>query len=184
MIIKSDGKDYSFPDYILSNLDIRDLSNKINTKIPQDIFNPLLNDLDCTKDYGYGRIMMTTYPMYARNITAYIYVLDELLYTEKIIDIEEYDSWVRKLIERHLKNIDFENNNPYTPPVSKSKRQKRKVVTYKTKDLITGEDTFLVQDIKSKKYKVNKNPHILDKVKPYKGRSLSEMYFDFNSKDD
>ena len=80
------------------------------------------------------------------------------------------------------KNIKFEINNPYIPPITKSKKSKRKIITYKTKDLITGEDTFLIQDIKTKKYKVNKDPNILNKHKKYTGRDLSEMYFDFTNK--
>ena len=85
---------------------------------------------------------------------------------------------------KDFKNIEFEINNPYIPPITKSKKSKRKIITYKTKDLITGEDTFLIQDIKTKKYKVNKNPNVLDKPKKYTGRNLSEMYFDFTNKEE
>ena len=82
------------------------------------------------------------------------------------------------------KTIKIEINNPYITTITKSKKSKRKIITYKTKDLITGEDTFLIQDIKTKKYKVNKNPNALDKPKKYTGRNLSEMYFDFTNKEE
>ena len=160
MTIIIDEKEYSFPDYTLNYLDYRDLDNRIKTKIPQDIFNSLLNDLDCTKEFSCGRPMMTNYPMYARNINAYFYILETLNYTE---NNDEYKEYINKLIDIHTKNIKFEINNPYIPP-------------------ITGEDTFLIQDIKTKKYKVNKDPNILNKHKKHTGRDLSEMYFDFTNK--
>lgn len=181
MTIIIDEKEYSFPDYTLNYLDYRDLDNCIKTKIPQDIFNSLLNDLDCTKEFSCGRPMMTNYPMYARNINAYFYILETLNYTE---NNDEYKEYINKLIDVHTKNIKFEINNPYIPPITKSKKSKRKIITYKIKDLITGEDTFLIQDIKTKKYKVNKNPNVLDKPKKYTGRDLSEMYFDFTNKEE
>lgn len=181
MTIIIDEKEYSFPDYTLNYLDYRDLDNRIKTKSPQDIFNSLLNDLDCTKEFSCGRPMMTNYPMYARNINAYFYILETLNYTE---NSDEYKEYINKLIDVHTKNIKFEINNPYITTITKSKKSKRKTITYKTKDLITGEDTFLIQDIKTRKYKVNKNPNALDKPKKYTGRNLSEMYFDFTNKEE
>ena len=164
MTIIIDEKEYSFPDYTLNYLDYRDLDNRIKTKIPQDIFNSLLNDLDCTKEFSCGRPMMTNYPMYARNINAYFYILETLNYTE---NNDEYKEYINKLIDVHTKNIKFEINNPYIPPITKSKKSKRKIITDKTK-----------------KYKVNKNPNVLDKPKKYTGRNLSEMYFDFTNKEE
>ena len=124
---------------------------------------------------------MTNYPMYARNINAYFYILETLNYTE---NNDEYKEYINKLIDVHTKNIKFEINNPYITTITKSKKSKRKTITYKTKDLITGEDTFLIQDIKTKKYKVNKDPNILNKHKKHTGRDLSEMYFDFTNKEE
>ena len=89
MTIIIDEKEYSFPDYTLNYLDYRDLDNRIKTKIPQDIFNSLLNDLDCTKEFSCGRPMMTNYPMYARNINAYFYILETLNYTENSDEYKE-----------------------------------------------------------------------------------------------
>ena len=105
MTIIIDEKEYSFPDYTLNYLDYRDLDNRIKTKIPQDIFNSLLNDLDCTKEFSCGRPMMTNYPMYARNINAYFYILETLNYTE---NNDEYKEYINKLIDVHTKNIKFE----------------------------------------------------------------------------
>ena len=104
--------------------------------------------------------------------------------SDKMESFIYYKEYINKLIDVHTKNIKFEINNPYIPPITKSKKSKRKIITYKTKDLITGEDTFLIQDIKTKKYKVNKNPNALDKPKKYTGRNLSEMYFDFTNKEE
>lgn len=63
--------------------------------------------------------MMTNYPMYARNINAYFYILETLNYTE---NNDEYKEYINKLIDVHTKNIKFEINNPYIPSITKSKK--------------------------------------------------------------
>ena len=40
----------------------------------------------------------------------------------------------------------------------------------------------IIPDRSTGKYKVNKDPNILNKHKKYTGRDLSEMYFDFTNK--
>ena len=113
MTIIIDEKEYSFPDYTLNYLDYRDLDNRIKTKIPQDIFNSLLNDLDCTKEFSCGRPMMTNYPMYARNINAYFYILETLNYTENndnwyfYIEIMKVKYKYDKVIYRRLNRKDL-----------------------------------------------------------------------------
>ena len=52
--------------------------------------------------------MMTNYPMYARNINAYFYILETLNYTE---NNDEYKEYINKLIDVHTKNIKFEIND-------------------------------------------------------------------------
>lgn len=147
MTIIIDEKEYSFPDYTLNYLDYRDLDNRIKTKIPQDIFNSLLNDLDCTKEFSCGRPMMTNYPMYARNINAYFYILETLNYTE---NNDEYKEYINKLIDVHTKNIKFEINNPYIPPITKSKNLKEKLLLIKLKILLLEKILFLYKILKLK----------------------------------
>lgn len=171
MIIKLKDIEYNFPDYNLNYLDIKDLENRISVKDYNDILDSLLNDLDCTREFSCGRPMMTTYPMYARNINAYMYILDQ---AGALVDYTDYDKYIEKLIQRHKSNIEFENANPYIEPVIKKKQIKRKTIKYKTKDLITGEDSYLIEDIKTKKHIVRKNTDIIK----------SGIHFDFNSKDE
>lgn len=153
MTIIIDEKEYSFPDYTLNYLDYRDLDNRIKTKIPQDIFNSLLNDLDCTKEFSCGRPMMTNYPIYARNINAYFYILETLNYTE---NNDEYKEYINKLIDVHTKNIKFEINNPYIPPITKSKNLKEKLLLIKLKILLLEKILFLYKILKLKNIKLIK----------------------------
>ena len=94
------------------------------------------------------------------------------------------EKWISKLIERHKENLLFEQNNPYTPPTPKKKQVKRgKIVKYKTHDLITGEDAYLLENTKTKKHVIRKNPDALDKIKKSKVEiPLNMMTFNFSKK--
>ena len=153
MTIIIDEKEYSFPDYTLNYLDYRDLDNRIKTKIPQDIFNSLLNDLDCTKEFSCGRPMMTNYLMYARNINAYFYILKTLNYTE---NSDEYKEYINKLIDVHTKNIKFEINNPYIHLLLNLKNLKEKLLLIKLKILLLEKILFLYKILKLKNIKLIK----------------------------
>ena len=70
------------------------------------------------------------------------------------------------------------------------KNLKEKLLLIKLKILLLEKILFLYKILKLKnflsniKYKVNKNPNVLDKPKKYTGRNLSEMYFDFTNKEE
>lgn len=97
--------------------------------------------------------MMTNYPMYARNINAYFYILETLNYTE---NNDEYKEYINKLIDVHTKNIKFEINNPYIPPITKSKNLKEKLLLIKLKILLLEKILFLYKILKLKNIKLIK----------------------------
>lgn len=174
MIIDYDNETYELPDHNLNHHDIRTLDKDLLEKPYEEILTVLLHDLDCTREFSCGRPMMTDYPMYARHINAYLYILDNTT-------IADTNYWIRLLIELHKGNIRFEEENPYTPPAPKQKKSKRKIAKYKTKDLITGEDAYLLEDTQTKRHVVRKNADALDRVK--KNKSVVPMeYMTFNFK--
>lgn len=189
MIIDYNGETYEFPDHNLNHLDYRELNRRLQSDITSNILTDLLKDMDCTREYSCGRPMMTDYPMYARHIQAYLYVISSIKEDsdDEIVNINlkrNKDLWIGKLIKRHKENILFEQNNPYVPPISKKKQIKRgKIVKYKTHDLITGEDAYLLEDTKTKKHIIRKNPDALDKIKKSKVEvPLNMMTFNFTKK--
>lgn len=189
MIIDYNGETYEFPDYNLNHLDYRYLNRRIQSEIPRTILTDLLKDMDCTREYSCGRPMMTDYPMYARHVQAYLYILSSIKEDRdnEFVNInvrKNKELWLGELIERHKENLLFEQNNPYIPPIPKKKQVKRgKIAKYKTHDLITGEDAYLLEDTKTKKHVVRKNPDVLDKIKKSKVEvPLNMMTFNFSKK--
>lgn len=189
MIIDYNGETYEFPDHNLNHLDYRDLNRKLQSEITSSILTTLLKDMDCTREYSCGRPMMTDYPMYARHVQAYLYIISSIKADsdDEVVNINlraNKEKWISKLIERHKENLLFEQNNPYTPPAPKKKQVKRgKIVKYKTHDLITGEDAYLLENTKTKKHVIRKNPDALDKIKKSKVEiPLNMMTFNFSKK--
>lgn len=189
MIIDYKGETYEFPDHTLTHLDYRSLNRDIQSELPATILNDLLNSLDCTKEFSCGRPMMTEYPMYARHINAFLYVVSSIKEDseDEAVNInikQNKEDWISKLIARHKENLLFEKNNPYISPTPKKKQKSHgKIIKYKTKDLITGEDAYLLEDTKTKKHVIRKNPNALDEIRKAKSEiPLNMMTFNFNKK--
>lgn len=180
MKIQFNNQEYEFPDYTLTEFDIKKIERKYLHKEENEIFDEILKDLDCTKELLCGRPMMTTYPMYAYVINSYLYLLNKVQTNneENLFGVKfDANDWIEKLIQRHQDNITFEKEHPYKEivPLNKNKTKNKRIVSYKTKDLFTGEDSYLIEDTKTRKRIVNKNPDCLTKhVVP-----LSAMKFNF-----
>ena len=184
--------DYPKVDYMYwrSCIDVKN-DNDIIT-----ILNDKLKDLDCTKEYSCGRPMMINYSSYTSTISNYCYYLYKL--TNQII----YNTYINKLIDRHIKNIVFEYEYPYVPPVSKKKSttKKKKLPPNKffkqvTHDLFTGKEKYNYINPRTKEEINSDNPNMLDELNAPKkkerkksikikevGVSISAMTFSFKKK--
>lgn len=161
-----------FPTYNLTHLDIRQLNKDLATIDGTKILEDLLSNLDCTKEYSCGRPMMTHYPMYARHIAAFLYVIDRIEFKQQYQNKRDY--YLDLLEKRHINNLKFEKDNPYTEPTKSKTKQKVKTRTYKSKDLFTGEDVIL--DSKGKRVK--------EPVKPKKKIIIFKDMFKINFNND
>lgn len=157
-----------FPTYNLTHLDIRQLNKDLSTIDATKILDDLLSNLDCTKEYSCGRPMMTHYPMYARHIAAFLFVIDRIEFKQQYQD--KYNYYLELLEKRHNDNLKFEKENPYIEPVKSKTKQKTPTRTYKSKDLFTGEDVILD----------NKGKRVKETVKPKKKVIIFKDMFKIN----
>ena len=97
-----------FDDYItkLDKIDINILNNNIVEKGIENYLSLLLVYLDCSRIINNMRMMQTIGYPYKRYISIYLYILDNIL------DNDKYSEYEDKLISLHLKNLDFEKENP------------------------------------------------------------------------
>ena len=156
------------------------------------ILNNILYDLNCTREISCGRVLMTHYPMYNIRLSNYYYYLLRL--DNQIL----YNTYIDKLIKRHLDNIIFEYEHPYIksnidkPKNKPSKKQiPNKFIKQVTTDLFTGETIYIYENFKTGEVIESKNPNLLDelnaskkkerpkKVK-YVGVPLDAMTFSFD----
>lgn len=152
-----------------------------------NILNNILNNLDCTKEFECGRPMMTIYFAYKDTLQEYYYYLVKL--NNQII----YNTYLDKLIKRHIDNIQFEYSNPL-PVKSKSKRSKRakampdKFIKYKSKDLFTGKDVYFYENEHRGDVIKSDNPNLKDILNKSKkkvkhiGVPMEAMTFNFKKK--
>ena len=97
-----------FDDYNieLNKKNIRMLNNEIVEKGVENYISILLVYLDCSRIINNMRMMQTIGYTYKRYISTYIYILNN------IIDKNKYSEYVNNLISLHLKNLDYEKENP------------------------------------------------------------------------
>lgn len=190
----------------IDNLDIKDLKldyfnwkSIINCKTDNDIINVLntkLKELDCTKEYSYGRTMMVNSFIYDTTMSNYYY------YLIKLNNQFLYNIYVNKLINRHIKNIIFEYNYPYIEnknknqnKIKKKKRPINKFVKYVTFDMFTNKEIFVYENPFTKEIIESDNPNLLDELNAPKkkerkksikikeiGVPISAMTFNFKKK--
>lgn len=153
----------------------RSIVNKHNT-YDDTIFIRYLNDLDCTKEYDFGRPMMLSNSRYKDIINEYFYFLIKL--DNPIL----YNFYVDALIKRHLDNIDFETNNPYIKPedkkIVKSKSKKKSIpniyIRQETTDLFTGETKYIYENLKTKDSFTSSDPNLLEELNAKKKKVKSK----------
>ena len=90
----------------LDKFDIEMLNNNIVEKGIENYLSLLLVYLDCSRIINNMRMMQTIGYTYKRYISTYIYILNNLL------DKNKYSEYVNNLISLHLKNLDYEKENP------------------------------------------------------------------------
>lgn len=161
-----------------------------------NILDDVLKDLDCTIEYDYGRLRMTTYPIYNMNLSKYYFYLSRI--TNQFI----YNKYVDKVIKRHIDNLVFEHEHPYVPPISKKKSttKKKKLPPNKffkqvSHDLFTGKEKYIYTNPRTREEIMSDNPDMLDKLNTPKkkerrksikikqtGVPISAMTFSFKKK--
>lgn len=152
--------------------------SSINCKTDKDIvkvLDDILTKLDCTKEYECGRPMMTTLFNYTNTMSDYYY------YLLKLVNYITYNTYLDKLIQRHIDNIIFEYEHPYAPKqVGKKKRNSKKrtikneFVRHKTFDLFTGVEKFIYTNNKTGEEVESSNPNLLKELNTKKKKTKSK----------
>lgn len=153
------------------------------------ILDKILDNLNCKRVYEGKRVIMTTYPVYQMFINEYYY------YLIKMANQFIYNQYFDKLINCHIDNILFEIMNtfvqaPVKPyPKIKNKLPENKFIKYTTKDIFTGKETYIYENLRTLEKISSNNPNLLEelnaskkkKVKKKKevGVPISSMTFSF-----
>ena len=98
----------TFKDYLieLDKSDINILNQEVVEKGVEGYLSLLLVYLDCSRIINNMRMMQTIGYPYRVYISRYVYILDNIL------NKDNYNEYINKLISLHLKNLDFEKENP------------------------------------------------------------------------
>lgn len=99
-------KDFDCYNIKLDKFDINMLNNEVVEKGIENYLSLLLVYLDCSRIINNMRMMQTIGYPYKRYISIYIYILNNIL------DSDKYSEYENKLITLHLKNLDYEKENP------------------------------------------------------------------------
>ena len=172
--------------------------NCIDVKNDNDIIailNDKLKDLDCTKEYSYGRPMMTNYFSYtspthssASNNALIIFILvvspntlntsaisNYCYYLYKLTNQIIYNTYIDKLINRHIKNIVFEYEHPYIQNHIKYRKESKKkklppnkFIKYTTLDMFTNKKIYIYENARTKEKIESNNPDLLDELNAIK----------------
>lgn len=156
-----------------------------------NILDNILIKLDCTKETAYGRVCTTTCFMYNDSLSEYYFYLIKL--RNQFI----YNSYIDKIIKRHVDNIIYEHNLSVDTTVVKSKPVKIKKKSIPNKfvkrvsiDMFTGEEIYYYINLKTNEEVRSTNPNLLDELNTSKkkvkkkeiGVPISAMTFNFNLK--
>lgn len=153
------------------------------------VLKNILNSLDCTKEYGCGRPMMTTFVMYNSFMNDYYY------YLLKLDNYIIYNKYLDILIDRHVQNIIFEYAHPCIPKQvgknkcnSKKRTIHNKFIKQESIDMFTGEKKYFYTNPKTGEEYESSNPDFLSELKQRKKKEkapkrgavpISAMTFNF-----
>ena len=99
-------KDFDDYNIELDKFDIKMLNNEVVEKGVENYLSLLLVYLDCSRIINNMRMMQTIGYPYKRYISIYLYILNNILNNDK------YSEYENKLISLHIKNLDYEKENP------------------------------------------------------------------------
>lgn len=99
----------------LNDRDRQTIDSRVAEKGIENYLSQQLIYLDCTRVINNMRMMQTIGYPYQREISSYLYVLEN--YSSSITCPDDYDKnpdeyWIDKLIERHQANLEYEKDNP------------------------------------------------------------------------
>ena len=109
----------------LDNSDINMIDRRVGEKGIEQYLNQQLVYLDCSRVIQGMRMMQTIGYPYKREISSYIYALDNSEFKDK----GDISVWKDKLIERHEANLTYEKENPpvwYDGKPKKTNKRKQK----------------------------------------------------------
>lgn len=160
---KSINVEFNVPN--IEYFDWQRLNNCLTDEDIVFVLEDYLTKLDCTIEYSSGRPMMTTYPMYQNHKDMYYY------YLLKIKNQYLYNLYLDKLCQKEYNNIVFELEHPYRVKQEKTntKSKVKKTIPNKfvkaiTKDLFTGEEIYVYENLKTGEIIKSKNPDLLDEL--------------------
>ena len=100
----------------LDDADRAIINKRVGEKGIEEYLNQQLVYLDCSRIIQGMRMMQTIGYPYKREISSYIYALENLVnfLTVEDSDISKFnkEEWINKLIERHQDNLEYEKENP------------------------------------------------------------------------
>lgn len=165
----------------LDDRDIRYINHAIGKSTMANVIESYIKDLDCTTIYPDGyRPRQTINYGYRITLSSIEYILDKAYlilehYPEKVKSYTDYrNSIIKRIIDIHEKNLDFERRNPVR---HYSKESKKRLRVNQSKDVFTGKpidvSTGIAKAIKPKKETIAQR-----KAKLLGGKAVS---FAFNS---
>jgi hypothetical protein len=112
-------------DYIIEvdKVDVNIIKQNIEDKGLEGYLNKQLEYLDCSRIINNRRMMQTIGCPYCREISCYLYALDNCVNFMTCDEPIKFDKayWVNKLIALHIKNLKYEESNP---PIWYNKKNK------------------------------------------------------------
>ena len=150
----------------------RDVNSNSNKNI-EEVLNSFIKDMDCTKVLPIGRPMTTNNFKYIEMSGEYFY----LMY--KLDNYILQNTYLDRFIKRHADNIIFERDyNAREVEVKQTNKKKptKKRVTNKytrelSKDMFTGEVTYIYENMKTGDVIVSSNPNLLDELNAKKKKT-------------
>lgn len=99
----------------LDNIDRAMIDRRVEEKGIEEYLNQQLVYLDCTRVIDGMRMMQTIGYPYQREISSYLYALEN--WNSTVTCPDDYDKnpdeyWINKLLERHIANLEYEKENP------------------------------------------------------------------------
>lgn len=149
----------------------------------------IINEMDCTKETSIGRVMQTINARYS-----FLQLAADLIINEAI-DSDRFDNgkvaeWKTRLQQRHDENLAFEKEHGVIqyggiggkkakvvgkPKREKASNAKKYASSYRTKDIVTGEDVEIpIDKPKKETIKDRKTKELAEK--------FSRMKYNFNIK--